>query len=243
VSAESLIRTLAEEEGYRAVHIWPLVYEDRVEAAVACYYNTAHAPSDTDQEVMLAFARQAAVALQNARLYEEAQRRAAHLEALNAIIHSAASASDLQHLLENALDHTLKAIGLGAGVIWLDDRVVLRDIPVEFLSDRKSVFSGGGIGPRATIAVPDWRQVDAGKPYAGYAKVMKKNGLRATLTTPILWKAGGSAGWQWHQPSRAPGWRKNLRSLKVWEASWVGQLSGSGCWRRFRSMPGKYSRS
>ncbi|MCS7222005.1 MAG: GAF domain-containing protein [Anaerolineae bacterium] len=66
---DTALYRLAVAEGYRALAIWPLVYEGRTTAAVGCYYDQPHLWSEDEQEVMLTFARQAAVALENARLY------------------------------------------------------------------------------------------------------------------------------------------------------------------------------
>lgn len=64
------LRDLSADEGSKSVGLWPLVYQDDVMAVIGCYYDRRHYWSDAEQEVMLAFARQAAVALQNARLFE-----------------------------------------------------------------------------------------------------------------------------------------------------------------------------
>jgi putative nucleotidyltransferase with HDIG domain len=79
---EVLVRKLAAQEGYRAMALWPLVYEGRVVAAMACYYDTPHTWSEAEQEVMQALARQAAVALENARLFESLQARLSELSTL-----------------------------------------------------------------------------------------------------------------------------------------------------------------
>jgi putative nucleotidyltransferase with HDIG domain len=65
----SPFRELAASEGYRALALWPLVYEGRVVAAVGCYHDTPCSWHAAEQEVMATFCRQAAVALENARLY------------------------------------------------------------------------------------------------------------------------------------------------------------------------------
>lgn len=70
---DSLLHKLAAEENFQAVALWPLVYEECAIAAVSCYYHEPRAWSEAEYEVMEAFTRQAAVALENARLYEKAQ--------------------------------------------------------------------------------------------------------------------------------------------------------------------------
>ncbi|HLE16011.1 MAG TPA: GAF domain-containing protein [Anaerolineales bacterium] len=74
------MRQQGEAEGYRAFAAWPLVYQDDVIAVVVCYYDHPHSGSDAEHEVMLAFARQSAVALQNARLFEEIQLNASRVQ-------------------------------------------------------------------------------------------------------------------------------------------------------------------
>ncbi len=82
---DSLTRTLAQTEGFRAVAVWPLVYEGRTVAAAGCYYDKPHTWSEAEREALEAFARQAAVALENARLYASLQKTNAQLqEALHA---------------------------------------------------------------------------------------------------------------------------------------------------------------
>ncbi len=63
------IRLLAEHDGYRAVGVWPIVYEERVIAAAWCHYDEPHAWSRSEQEIFQTFTRQAASALENGRLH------------------------------------------------------------------------------------------------------------------------------------------------------------------------------
>jgi len=81
----SPLRGLAKEEGYQATGLWPLVYEGRVVAAVGCYYDVPHVWSAVEKEVMVAFCRQAAVALENARLFEAEESRREELADLYAL--------------------------------------------------------------------------------------------------------------------------------------------------------------
>jgi GAF domain-containing protein len=155
-------------------------------AAIGCYYDQVHYGSDAEHEVLLAFARQAAIALQNARLFDEARRRAVQLEALNLIITEAAAASDLKNLLRTALDHTLRALGLDRGAIWVGTQRVIRGFP----KDIGKVFANIPRPPEFDmtdiIAVADWENVPADVAYAPYASVMDKYEARATIVAPLL---------------------------------------------------------
>lgn len=60
------MRRAAEHEGVRALFSWPLSHKGRVFAAVAYYFDDAHACTDPEREVVLAFALQATTALEQA---------------------------------------------------------------------------------------------------------------------------------------------------------------------------------
>ena len=71
-------------------------------------------------------------AIERKQAEEEIRRRAAHLEAINAIIASATSVQDTSELIDTALDHTLKGFGLRHGGIWLvSGGRASRGIPIE----------------------------------------------------------------------------------------------------------------
>jgi two-component system, cell cycle sensor histidine kinase and response regulator CckA len=186
VPEKSIFRVLGDQEGYRAFELWPLLYEDQVIAAIGCYYNQVHPWSDAEQEVMLAFARQAAVALQNARLFDEARRRAAHLEALNAIITAVAAASDLQSLLETALGNCLKALGLRMGGIWVGENMILQKLPLVIGKASADVNTPLGFAAQVAVVVDDWLKVSDEEEIFEQATLMQELGVLATITVPIL---------------------------------------------------------
>jgi len=80
-----LVSRLAGAEGYRAIGIWPLTSEGRTVGLMKCYYDAPRTWSNPELDVLHVFFRQAAVALENARLYEARAQRAAELEALLAL--------------------------------------------------------------------------------------------------------------------------------------------------------------
>ncbi len=77
----ALRRWLSGAQDHQAVALWPLVYEGRTVAAVGCYYDAPHTWSEAEQEAMQTFARQAAVTLENARLYASLQEANERLRA------------------------------------------------------------------------------------------------------------------------------------------------------------------
>lgn len=214
---DSLLRELGSAEDYRAVGLWPLVYEDNVVAAVGCYYDQVHVWSEAEQEVMLAFARQAAVALQNARLFEETHRRAAHLEALNAIIMAATAALDLEELLSLALDRTLRALNLKMGGIWASGKSVLRELPPDIGQASARIKSSGQLDLLAAVVVEDWRKIPAGDKLVTFTSHMEGCGVRASITVPVM--AGGR---------RIGGLSLASASPRIWLVEEIALVEGVG---------------
>lgn len=124
--ADSPLRELAHQEGYRSIGLWPLVYEGRVVAAVACYYGDAGRTwSHVEQEIMLAFCRQAAIALENAWLFEETRQRQEGLTALYQTSLEIAGASvgenDLHPLLRRIVERATALLAGDGGGLYLTD--------------------------------------------------------------------------------------------------------------------------
>ena len=117
---------------------------------------------------------------------EEIRRRAAQLEALNAVISVAAGAPALMELLETALDHTLKALGLEMGVIWRTGQYIIRGIDQE--ADQAKVYEAlaAGLAISSPIAVEDWLQIADDDPLVLISPIAVGFGIHATLAAPIL---------------------------------------------------------
>ncbi|MFZ5879661.1 MAG: GAF domain-containing protein [Chloroflexota bacterium] len=77
--------------------------------------------TERHRDLLVSIAGHAAIAIQNARLFEETQRRNRELSALNDIISSASQTLDLDAILKNVLQRVLDVIGFDAGLISLVD--------------------------------------------------------------------------------------------------------------------------
>lgn len=111
---QALLRRLAEEEGYRALGIWPLLYEGRILGVVTSYYDRPRVWTPRESEVFSAFCRQAATALENARLHETQSRRTAELEGLLALggrLRAAESLTQIYRVLAEETVRLLRADG------------------------------------------------------------------------------------------------------------------------------------
>lgn len=107
---KSPLQGLARAEGYRAAGLWPLIYEGRVVAAVGGYYDAPHTWSVAEQEVTEAFCRQAAVALENARLFEIEQARRQELDALYGLSRQLVVTDALETVLNTVTRHAVETV-------------------------------------------------------------------------------------------------------------------------------------
>ena len=159
------LRGLARAEGYRAAGLWPLVYEGRVIAAVGCYYDAPRTWSVAGQEVREAFARQAAVALENARLFEAEQTRSQELDALYGLSRQLVATDDMETVLSTVAHHAVEAVHATFCRILIleeDGAFVCRAAcPVRVLDRDPSVNSGHRLGvrrPEPELAWPAYQR-------------------------------------------------------------------------------------
>ena len=141
-----------------------------------------------DERLLTTLANQAAVAIENARLFEETRRRASRQVALNAIIRaSARTGSSLDEILEVALEQTLKALGLDMGAIWLSwsrrgiQRVVSKGIPSAINTLMADASFSGKVSLSRTLTVTDWQKLTH-----PYSDLFLSMGVHSTIMVPLL---------------------------------------------------------
>ena len=139
-----------------------------------------------DAERLAVLAGQAGLALQNARLYEEAHQRAAHLEALNAVIGTAGSVSELDDLLKVTLEHTLQAIAADGGGIWFGEHRSVHNIPAELLSRFSTQVLSFILKSDQVTSVQDWQAISDGPVSGEIVDIARRCGIRSSLSVPIL---------------------------------------------------------
>ncbi|HEY75705.1 MAG TPA: GAF domain-containing protein [Thermoflexia bacterium] len=109
------------EAGIRSLLVVPLILGDEVIGALSVQSKQAHAYTKQDLTFLTAVASQVAVALQNARLYAEARRRAEEMAALNAIAARLSQTLDLEEVLNTAIDEVVRALVVEAAAVSLLD--------------------------------------------------------------------------------------------------------------------------
>ncbi len=117
------------ESELRNIRSWmgvPLVVKDRVIGILTTDKSEAHFYSERDAKTALAFANQAAIAIENARLFEEAQQRARQLEALTKVGRAIGSTLDLDEVLELILAQLEQVVPYDAVSLWLREGEMMR---------------------------------------------------------------------------------------------------------------------
>ena len=131
-----------------------------------------------------AIAGQLGIMLENARLYQQEQRRVAQLDSLNAIITAAAAAKNLQELLEISLDLAMKALAVEKGAFWMGKRNATRKLPAGVNPAKTRPLRALAAPTSDYGIVEDWQTVDSSS-QPETATMMADLGIRASLTVPI----------------------------------------------------------
>jgi PAS domain S-box-containing protein/putative nucleotidyltransferase with HDIG domain len=119
VTADS--RWIAVDPGIRSLLSVPVEHKDQLLGVLSVLSDHADAFSPQDERLLVLFANQAAVALENARLFEETRRRADQLALLNRISNALSRALDLDELLEVIYREVTAALHADAVFIALYD--------------------------------------------------------------------------------------------------------------------------
>ncbi len=104
----------------------PLLRNEQVVGVMNVAINNAHEFSSSELRILELLADQAAIAIVNARLYEEVQRHVNQLETLNTVNSALSTSLELGKVLELILDQIGKVLPLDRGAIILHERDALR---------------------------------------------------------------------------------------------------------------------
>jgi len=140
----------------------PLTVRGRVIGALDVQSTREAAFSDEDVATLRTMADQLAIAIENARLYEEERRRAEELATLNAMTKTVSRSLDLDTILDDALNKVFEVIDADAGGIYLldegNDELTLtahRGLSESFFKNMKRLKVGeGAIGQTAQSVMP-----------------------------------------------------------------------------------------
>ena len=141
-----------------------------------------------DERLLTTLANQAAIAIENARLFEDTRQRAARQTALNAIIMASSQAGgNLDEILNVTLEQVLRALGLDMGAIWLSwsphglRRVASRGIPPSVYSILANATDSDGLALARTFVVDEWQEIDH-----QFTDLFQSLGIHAAIVAPLL---------------------------------------------------------
>ncbi len=117
--APESIHSRVQEEGIRAQIGLPLRVRERVIGAMFVHYEEPHAFSQSEVETLSIYANQAAIALENAHLFREANEQAEQLATLNELANTVSTILDLEEVLETIYRQTQRIIPIDAFFIAL----------------------------------------------------------------------------------------------------------------------------
>jgi GAF domain-containing protein/CheY-like chemotaxis protein/anti-sigma regulatory factor (Ser/Thr protein kinase) len=109
-----------EAEGYRAVLSVPLLVRDHTLGALVLYRDQPGPFTPEEVELAQVFAAQAAVAIENARLYRRAEDRATKLRTLTALTQLIVSATTSGEVFRAVAEAAMELLGARVARVWVD---------------------------------------------------------------------------------------------------------------------------
>ncbi|HLF25375.1 MAG TPA: GAF domain-containing protein [Anaerolineae bacterium] len=148
-------------QGLEYIRSWlgvPLLARSRLIGVLGLDSMQPNAYTEEDVRLVEALAAQVSVPIDNARLHEEAARRADHMAALNEVAATVSQSLDLEQTLRIALDKALDVVGVEAGAISLIDEAagelairVHRGWRYSELAQGMRIRLGEGLSGRAAV--------------------------------------------------------------------------------------------
>jgi two-component sensor histidine kinase/putative methionine-R-sulfoxide reductase with GAF domain len=112
------------EEEYQSILAVPILFKDRLEGALNVRTRLPRSYWQSEVDLLMAIAGQVAQAIENAKLYDHAQRRVEELEALASISEAVSQSLYLEESLERIVETTMGAVGAtGAAIVLEDGRI------------------------------------------------------------------------------------------------------------------------
>ena len=189
-------RETAVPQGIRCILGVPLVREGGAYGAILLW-RAEPRPFSPDQVALVeTFARQAAIAIDNVRLFNETNAALAKQTAISEILKVISSSpTNVQPVLDAIADRAVRLCDASAASIWLTDGDVLRHLAskgpsaepansIDALPINRDSMSGRALLERRTIHVRDMLAESAEYPLS--AEIAERSGHRTLLVMPLL---------------------------------------------------------
>jgi GAF domain-containing protein/ActR/RegA family two-component response regulator len=206
-------------EGFVSGVAVPLLVRERLVGVLNVFTRTPHAFVATDMDLLLSFASHAAIAIDNARLFAEAQQSAARYRALFEVSGALASSLNLDQILDAIVERVQGLTGAAAaGIFRADGETGLltyaraAGVSAEFLRGLRVRLGEGTAGRAIRERSPVWTADilnDPAIPLSTDTRILvEREGYRGVLSVPIFIKGEPYGGltvywWQPHQVSAA----------------------------------------
>jgi signal transduction histidine kinase/HAMP domain-containing protein len=189
-------RELQRRFGHHAILSVPLMREDRAIGAIALWRMEARPFTEKQIALVKTFADQAAIAIENVRLFnatkEALEQQTAVAEILRVI---SSSPTDVQPVLDAIAESAARLCDAAAASMYLTDGTVLRHLAskgpspdpvssVEMLAINRDSISGRALLERRTIEVDD--MLAAGTDYPLSVEIAKRFGHRTVVVVPLF---------------------------------------------------------
>jgi len=112
------------EEQYESILAVPILAKERLEGALNVRTEAPREFGPDEVDLLMAIAGQVAQAIENAKLYDHAQRRVAELEALATISEAVSESLYLEESLEAIVKTTMAAVGASGAALVLEDGTI-----------------------------------------------------------------------------------------------------------------------
>ncbi|HZV95733.1 MAG TPA: GAF domain-containing protein [Candidatus Nitrosocosmicus sp.] len=184
-----------EQEGIRAMLAVPLRVGAAVIGVISAYSHVPGYFSTREETLLEAFAEQAGIAIQNARLFEESQRRAREMEALLAAGRAVSQSLDLGETIRVILHQAREVLGVQSGSIFTLDEATGELSSVASLDEGPArvgqirVRVGQGITGLAVAEGRPLQSEDLWNDPRAFPQPAVAGGLRSMLAVPLV--AGG----------------------------------------------------
>jgi PAS domain S-box-containing protein len=182
-------RDVDEKEGIRALLSVPLRVGGQVIGVISAFSTEPGAFGDRHQTLLESFADQAGIAIQNARLFEETQRRARETQALLRAGHAVNQSLDVGETVGLILHQAREVLEVqSCGLFTLDAAsgqlaaTASLDLPAEDLAAIRLRVGEGITG----VAVKERRPVQTTDLYRDPRVAYPQSGLRSMLAAPLI---------------------------------------------------------
>jgi signal transduction histidine kinase/putative methionine-R-sulfoxide reductase with GAF domain len=185
-------RDVDEQEGIRAMLCVPLKVGETLIGVLSAFSTRASVFTAHHQELLEAFADQAAIAIHNAQLFAESERRARETRALVEAGRAVTASLDVERTIRVILEEARTVLGVeSCGLMTFDPATeelvsaASLDLPPEMVAQVR-LRVGEGVAGRAVAERRPVQRADLFEDRGRYAHLRQTSGFRSMLSVPLM---------------------------------------------------------